>query len=68
MLTDLAIASVQGEQVEQACTYAGEVVDIALQGSSGVLKKRLYLLRTQLEPFATSGAVKELDQRLALLP
>jgi hypothetical protein len=64
VLNDLAQAALQEQQVEQACTYAHEVIGIARQGSSGMLKKGLYALRAQLEPFAQTGAVRKLDQHL----
>ncbi|HEX6478476.1 MAG TPA: helix-turn-helix transcriptional regulator [Ktedonobacteraceae bacterium] len=67
VLNDLAQAALQEQHVEQACTYAHEVIEIALQGSSGMLKKGLYALREQLEPFAQTGAVRQLDQHLRVL-
>jgi hypothetical protein len=67
VLNDLALVSLQHREVEQVCTYANEVVEIAMLGSSGMLKKGLYVLRTQLEPFAKTEAVKRLDQHMAVL-
>ncbi len=67
IFTDLALASLQQGKVDQACFYANEVSQIALNRPSGVLIKGIYGLRTQLEPFAQTNAVKQLDQRINLL-
>ena len=67
ILNELALASLQQLDVEQACTYAHEVISIALQSSSGLLKKGLAVLRPQLESFSETDAVKQLDQHLKLL-
>lgn len=67
VLNDLALAALQQQQVEQACAYAHEVIEITLQGSSGMLKKGISILRTQLEPFAQTDAVKQLDQHFSML-
>ncbi len=67
VLNDLAQAVLQQRNIEQACIYAHEVIEIVLQGSSGMLKKKLYVLRAQLEPFAQADAVKQLDQHLNML-
>ena len=64
VLNDLAIASLQSGDAEQACVYANESVTIALQGSSGVVKNGLLSLRNQLKPFADVDAVKALNQRI----
>lgn len=67
VLTDLALASLQHREVEHACAYATEVVEIAMLGSSGVLRKGLHVLRTQLEPFERTDAVKRLDRHMGVL-
>jgi hypothetical protein len=64
MLTDLVTASLQQGNIDQAYFYANEVVDIAHQRPSGILKKGMHGLRTQLEPFAQTDAVKDLDKRV----
>jgi tetratricopeptide (TPR) repeat protein len=64
VLTDLATASLQQGNIDQACFYANEVVDIAHQRPSGILKKGMHGLRTQLEPFSQTDTVKKLDQRI----
>ena len=67
VLNDLARVALQQRNVEQACTYAHQVIEIARQGSSGMLKKRLYVLRAELQPFVQTDAVKQLDQHLYVL-
>jgi tetratricopeptide (TPR) repeat protein len=67
ILNDLALATLQRREVDQACAYAHEVITIATQGSSGVLKKGIHTLRTELEPFVRTDAVKRLDQHMRLL-
>lgn len=67
ILTDLAMASVQQREIEQACTYSGEVIEIASQGSSIMLREGLRKVRCQLEPFARTVSVKRLDRQLQKL-
>ena len=67
VLTDLAIASLQQGNIDQACFYANEVVDIAHQKPSGILKKGIHGLRTELAPFAQTDAVKNLDKRVQVI-
>jgi len=67
ILNDLAHAHLLRRDIEQACTYAHEAVEIASQGSSSMLKKGLYALQMKLEPFAATDAVKQLKQHLGIL-
>jgi hypothetical protein len=67
VLADIAASSIQLQEVEQACSYASEVVDIVALGSSGFLRKELNKLRQQLTPFAATAPVKTLDQQIATL-
>jgi hypothetical protein len=67
ILTDLALASVQKKELEQACNYAGEAVAIASQSTSIMLIAGLRKVRSLLEPFADASSVRKLDRRLALL-
>ncbi len=64
VLTDLALASLQQREVEQACKYGAEAVEIALTTASGWLRKSIYTLRTQLHPFAEVDSVKQLDRHI----
>lgn len=66
VLTDLGQASLQNGNVEQACGYATQVIEIASQGS-GMLRKGIYGLRNRLEVYEGTTAVKELDKQLQLL-
>ena len=67
ILNDCAQAALLQQNVQQACTYAHEVIEIASQGSSGVLKRGLHLLRVQLGPFEPADAVRQFDQHLSVL-
>jgi hypothetical protein len=67
VLLDLATAAVLRRDVEQACTYVEEAIDIVALGSSGFLREGIQQLRHQLEPFAGLAAVKEVDQHMRLL-
>ena len=67
VLNDLARVALQQQDIEQACTYAHQVIEIALQGSSGMLRKRLYILRAELQPFAQTEVVKQLDKHFNVL-
>jgi tetratricopeptide (TPR) repeat protein len=66
ILTDLAFASLQKGEIEQACNYADQVIEIAAQGS-GMLRRGIYDLRHRLKPHASKAAVKQLDQKLQAL-
>jgi len=67
VLTDLALAAGMRGDVEQACTLGTEVIQIAQQGASGMLKKGLQVLQTHLSPFATNSDVKDLNAQIRLL-
>ncbi len=67
VLSDLALAAAHSGDVERACTLGSEVIQIAQAGSSGVLKKGLNVLQTQLTPFKKHGAVKDLNAQIRLL-
>ncbi len=67
VLSEMAQASLQQQNVEQACAYAHEVIGITARGSSGMLKKGLFTLRARLEPLAYTEAVRQLDQHLSTL-
>ena len=67
ILTDLALASVQLREIEQACTYSGEAIEISAQGSSIMLRDGLRKVRSQLAPFAGTSSVKRLDRQLQQL-
>jgi len=67
VLTDLGLVAVQQGDIERACNYGHQVVEIAKQGASGVLKKGLYRLESQLEPFANTGMVRGLNKQIQAL-
>lgn len=64
VLLDLAAASIQQKDVEQACLYLHEVASITVRGSSCFLRARLHTVRHSLEPFSSTSAVKAVDQQL----
>jgi len=67
VLSDLALAASMRGDVERACTLSNEVIQIAQLGSSGVLKKGLQVIQTQLSPFARHADVKDLNAQIRLL-
>ncbi|HEX6482476.1 MAG TPA: helix-turn-helix transcriptional regulator [Ktedonobacteraceae bacterium] len=67
ILSDLALAALQQEDVEQACTYAGEVVTLTAQSASGFLRNNVLKIQQQLTPFANVEAARTLEQRVASL-
>lgn len=67
VLTDMATILIQQGEIEQACLALDKVVEIAIQSASGMLRKGIYTVRTQLEPFMETSVVKSLDKQLALL-
>jgi transcriptional regulator with XRE-family HTH domain len=66
-LTDSATVAIQYRDIEQACTYVSEVIDIVEMGSSDFLRKEVYKLRRQLKPFSETATVKTLEQKLRML-
>ena len=66
-LTDSATVAIQYRDIEQACTYVSEVIDIVEMGSSDFLRKEVYKLRRQLKPFSETASVKTLEQKLRML-
>jgi tetratricopeptide (TPR) repeat protein len=67
VLSDLALAAGMRGDVERACTLGNGVIQIAQLGSSGVLKKGLQVLQSQLSPFARHADVKGLNEQIRLL-
>ena len=67
ILTDFALLSLQQGNVDEACTYANEAVDIAQQGPSGVVKKRLQSLHQKFKAFDDVDTVNTVNQRIVLL-
>lgn len=67
VLIDLATTCIQQKEIEQACTYANQAIDIGVLISSRFLSDGVRKLRSQLEPFPRLAPVNELDQRMRLL-
>lgn len=67
ILSDLALSALQQADVEQACTYAQEVVTLTASSASGFLRNGVLKIQQQLTPFADVEAVRTLEQRMALL-
>lgn len=67
VLTDLAAAMIQHGDIEQACRYLSEVASIISHGSSGFLRASMQKVCLQVEPFASTSAVKDVDQQLHAL-
>ena len=67
ILTDLALASIQQKDIELACNYTGQAVEIVSHSTSIMVLEGLHKVRYQLEPFANASSVRKLDKSLALL-
>jgi transcriptional regulator with XRE-family HTH domain len=67
VLTDLARVSLQKSEIDQACFYANQVILIANQNNSGMLRKGLKDLQANLTPFSKVRIVKNLKQQIAQL-
>lgn len=68
VLLDLAQASVQQRDVDQACAYLNGVLVIVEEGASAFLQTGVLDIAGQLRSFAGSAmTVKQLDRRVAAL-
>ena len=67
VLGDLALAAIQSQDIEQACHYGNDVLTAYQTGGSGVLKKSLLRLQTELQPFQQATPARELSQQLQFL-
>jgi hypothetical protein len=61
LLVDLAGAYVHQRNIEQACGYALQAMNIATEIKSQVSLQRLLSLRGDLEPWKETQYVRELD-------
>jgi transcriptional regulator with XRE-family HTH domain/tetratricopeptide (TPR) repeat protein len=64
VLLDLATTSIQEQEIEQACSYMHQSLNLILQAHAMKHLHRLRVLREQLEPWAGLQVVKEVDERL----
>jgi tetratricopeptide (TPR) repeat protein len=64
VLLDLATTSIQEQEIEQACSYMHQALDMIVQAHDMRLLHRVRGLREQLEPWAGLQAVKDMDERL----
>ena len=67
VLTDLGLAAALQGDIDRACTYGNEVVEITMKSFSSMLHKGLLKLRAQLDPSKGAASVQEFDTRLAVL-
>jgi transcriptional regulator with XRE-family HTH domain len=67
VLSDLALAALQQQDIEQACFYIEQVIETATNVPSGWLKKGVATLHNELEPFQALSRVSQLDQQLLQL-
>lgn len=67
LLIDIAGTYAQQEDVEGACEYAIEALSITAQTKSRTVVRRLFTLRSELEPWKDTKAVRNLDEQIALL-
>jgi tetratricopeptide (TPR) repeat protein len=67
VLADLAVVALQRREIDEACSYGEQAIEIARRGASGVIRRRLLDLRVRLEPFSYSSSVPHFIQHLTLL-
>ena len=69
LLTDLAVALIERDEVEHACDLLMQAIDRAGGAKVAVLTNRIRRVRSrELARFATLSTVRDLDERLAALP
>ena len=64
ILTDMAKASIQAGNVEQACNYLSQSLELIAQLNAMGSLGEIYQLRQRLESWSTIQAVKDVDERL----
>ena len=64
VLSNLAIASLQRQEIEQASFYVEQVIEVARTVPSGWLKKGVALLYSHLDTFKTVSEFRSLKQQL----
>ncbi|MGH3713557.1 MAG: transcriptional regulator [Micromonosporaceae bacterium] len=62
VLTDLAMAGLQRSDLDQSLEYAAATLDVHHAGGSGVLARRLGLLRPHLAPLLSDPRARELGR------
>ncbi len=67
IFSDLAMVALQQKNIDQACSYADKVVDLAAHNSSGFLRDNVQKLQKQLVPFKSTVIVKQLEKRITSL-
>jgi hypothetical protein len=60
----LSSAHAQTKEIDQAASALAEAAELAVRNRSPRLTDRLLETRTALRPWGTTGAVRELDERL----
>ena len=66
IMAELARAAIELREVEQACAYGQELVDLT-QHCSGLYRKTLRVLNEELRPFGDVPIVRDLRQQLLLV-
>jgi tetratricopeptide (TPR) repeat protein len=64
ILLDLAATSIQEQEIEQACSYMHQSLDMILSTHAMKDLRRIRMLHEQLEPWAAVQVVKDMDERL----
>jgi len=67
MLTDLAAAYAEQQEVEQACVLLGQSLRMSSESGLGMLVQRINGARRRLTPWQDAPAVRRLDEQLMLL-
>ena len=65
VLTDLAMVGVQRRDLSQLSTYASAAVDVARTTGSGVVSRRLELLRPHLRPLVGNADVRRIHEQIS---
>jgi transcriptional regulator with XRE-family HTH domain len=67
ILGDLALAALQQQEVERACSCGHALVAAYQTGKSGVLEKSIIRLQKELRPYQQTAPVREFSQRVQFL-
>ncbi len=68
LFSDLAVAAFLQKNIDQACSYADQVIDIVAHNSSIFLQNNLQKMQKHMMPFGQTREVKHFEERLKTLP
>lgn len=64
MLTDLARAHVQNDEIEMGCQVATDALRLAYESKSPMVFGRIQEVRRHLQPWESAGVIKALDEQM----